>query len=85
MSELQDIHQMPIRQSTRMWFGISLRTFGGPAGQIAVIHKVVVEEKKLISEEQIDKLKVMTDECKNRIAAMMNYFNNCEIKGLKFK
>lgn len=42
-------------------------------------------DKKLISEEQFEKLKVMTDECKNRIAAMMNYLNNCEIKGLKFK
>lgn len=42
-------------------------------------------DKNLISEEQFEKLNVMTDECKNRIAAMMNYLNNCEIKGLKFK
>ena len=50
MSELRDIHQMPIRQSTRMWFGISLRTFGGPAGQIAVMHEEIVEKRKLIGE-----------------------------------
>jgi four helix bundle protein len=42
-------------------------------------------DKKLISEEQFEKLKVMTEECKNRIAAMINYLNNFEIKGLKFK
>ena len=52
MSELQDIHQMPIKQSTRMWFGISLRTFGGPAGQIAVMHEEIVEKRKLIGESR---------------------------------
>jgi chromate transporter len=52
MSELQDIHQMPIRQSSRMWFGISLRTFGGPAGQIAVMHEEIVEKRKLIGESR---------------------------------
>ena len=52
MSELQDIHQMPIRQSTRMWFGVSLRTFGGPAGQIAVMHEEIVEKRKLIGESR---------------------------------
>ena len=43
---------MPIRQSTRMWFGISLRTFGGPAGQIAVMHEEIVEKRKLIGESR---------------------------------
>jgi len=33
-----------------MWFGISLRTFGGPAGQIAVMHEEIVEKRKLIGE-----------------------------------
>jgi chromate transporter len=52
MSDLQDIHHMPIRQSARMWFGISLRTFGGPAGQIAVMHEEIVEKRKLIGESR---------------------------------
>lgn len=43
---------MPIRQSTRMWFGISLRTFGGPAGQIAVMHEEIVDKRKLIGESR---------------------------------
>ena len=31
---------------------VAVHSFGGPAGQIAVIHKLVVEDKKLISEER---------------------------------
>ena len=42
-------------------------------------------DKKLISEEQHLKLNVMLEIEKNKIAAMMNYLINCEIKGLKFK
>jgi chromate transporter len=36
----------------RIWGRVALQSFGGPAGQIAVIHRIVVEEKKLISEER---------------------------------
>nr|WP_199003125.1 four helix bundle protein [Flavobacterium sp. ASV13] len=42
-------------------------------------------DKKLISEEQHVKLNEMVELVKNKIGAMMNYLNNCEIKGLKFK
>jgi len=42
-------------------------------------------DKDLINAEQCNRLNEMVDECKNRIGAMMNYLNNCEIKGLKFK
>lgn len=42
-------------------------------------------DKKLINEEQHLKLNEMTELVKNKIGAMMNYLNNCEIKGLKFK
>jgi hypothetical protein len=30
----------------RDWFEISLRTFGGPAGQIAVMHRELVDERR---------------------------------------
>lgn len=33
-----------------MWALIGLQSFGGPAGQIAVMHRVLVEEKKWLSE-----------------------------------
>ncbi len=51
-SEIHDIREMPLRQSARMWFGISLRTFGGPAGQIAVMHEEIVDKRKLIGESR---------------------------------
>lgn len=36
----------------KIWSNVAAHSFGGPAGQIAVIHKLVVEDKKLISEER---------------------------------
>ena len=33
-----------------MWFRVALLSFGGPAGQIAVMHRIVVEEKKWVSD-----------------------------------
>ncbi len=32
--------------------GVASLSFGGPAGQIAVMHRIIVDEKKLISEER---------------------------------
>lgn len=42
-------------------------------------------DKKLITEEQHLNLNEIVELEKNKIGAMMNYLNNCEIKGLKFK
>ncbi len=39
-------------EAVRTWGYIGLNSFGGPAGQIAVMHRVLVEEKKWISEER---------------------------------
>lgn len=36
----------------KVWGHVAAHSFGGPAGQIAVIHKLVVEDKKLVSEER---------------------------------
>ncbi len=38
--------------ATRTWFAISLQTFGGPAAQIAVMHRVLVDEKRWIGERR---------------------------------
>jgi chromate transporter len=43
---------VPFRVATRAWFAISLRTFGGPAGQIAVMHRELVDERRWIGEER---------------------------------
>lgn len=39
---------VPFRMAVRTWFLISLETFGGPAGQIAVMQRVLVDEKRWI-------------------------------------
>jgi chromate transporter len=40
------------KEQWRIWSQVALQSFGGPAGQIAVIHKLIVEEKKLLSEDR---------------------------------
>jgi four helix bundle protein len=42
-------------------------------------------DKNLITKEQHFKLNEIVKLEKNKIGAMMNYLNNCEMKGLKFK
>jgi len=39
-------------QATRVWARIGLLSFGGPAGQIALMHKELVERRKWISESR---------------------------------
>jgi chromate transporter len=43
---------IPLREATRAWFGISLQTFGGPAGQIAVMQHTLVDEKRWIGQQR---------------------------------
>ena len=43
---------VPFGEALRVWTKIGFLSFGGPAGQIALMHKVLVEEKKWISEER---------------------------------
>ncbi len=43
---------VPFREATRAWLLISLQTFGGPAGQIAVMHRTLVDEKRWIGEQR---------------------------------
>lgn len=43
---------IPLKEATKAWFTISLQTFGGPAGQIAVMQRVLVEEKRWISQRR---------------------------------
>jgi chromate transporter len=39
-------------QARKVWWKIGLLSFGGPAGQIALIHREVVEERKWIEEAE---------------------------------
>ncbi len=45
-------HGVSLAQATRVWLRIASLSFGGPAGQIAVMHRILVEEKRWIGEER---------------------------------
>ena len=39
-------------EATRVWFKIGCLSFGGPAGQIALLHREVVDDRKLVSDRR---------------------------------
>ena len=41
-----------LREAVRVWARIAALSFGGPAGQIAVMHRILVEEKRWIGENR---------------------------------
>jgi len=41
-----------LSEAARIWAKIAALSFGGPAGQIALMHRILVEEKRWISEER---------------------------------
>src|SRR5678816_866492 len=45
-------HAVPINEAVRVWARVAALSFGGPAGQIAVMHRILVEEKRWIGEER---------------------------------
>lgn len=45
-------HGIPLNEATKVWARIAALSFGGPAGQIAVMHRILVEEKRWIGEER---------------------------------
>ncbi|WP_428668261.1 chromate efflux transporter [Reyranella sp.] len=45
-------HGVPFGEAMRVWARVAALSFGGPAGQIAVMHRIIVEEKKWIGEQR---------------------------------
>jgi len=45
---------IPLGRATRAWFAISLQTFGGPAGQIAVMQHKLVDEQQWIGQRRFN-------------------------------
>jgi chromate transporter len=43
-------HGISFGEAFRVWLRVAMLSFGGPAGQIAVMHRILVEEKNWISE-----------------------------------
>jgi chromate transporter len=49
---MQQAHGISLGEATRTWARIAALSFGGPAGQIAVMHRILVEEKRWIGEDR---------------------------------
>ncbi len=45
-------HGIAFRDAVRVWMRIALLSFGGPAGQIAVMHRILVDEERWIGERR---------------------------------
>ena len=54
LGRVADVSKLPVslQQAVPVWLRVALLSFGGPAGQIAVMHRILVEEKAWISEER---------------------------------
>ena len=48
----QPQHDVSFREAFWVWARIAMLSFGGPAGQIAVMHRILVEEKRWIGESR---------------------------------
>jgi chromate transporter len=44
--------RVSLGEAVRVWIKVATLSFGGPAGQIAVMHRILVEEKRWVSEER---------------------------------
>src|SRR6201985_358243 len=51
-AEKPDTLHVSFRESFRKWCRVAALSFGGPAGQIAVMHRIVVDEKRWVSENR---------------------------------
>lgn len=43
-------HGIPFSDAVKVWLRIAALSFGGPAGQIAVMHRILVDEKRWVGE-----------------------------------
>jgi chromate transporter len=52
MNEQTKDHGVPFGEAMKVWARVAALSFGGPAGQIAVMHRIIVEEKRWIGENR---------------------------------
>jgi chromate transporter len=43
-------HGIPFAEAVKVWLRVAALSFGGPAGQIAVMHRILVDEKRWVGE-----------------------------------
>ena len=46
------VQQVAFREALRVWLKVGCLGFGGPAGQIALMHRILVDEKKWVEEQR---------------------------------
>ena len=51
-SQSSSTHGVSLNEAFRVWLRVAMLSFGGPAGQIAVMHRILVEEKRWISDSR---------------------------------
>src|SRR4051812_31820064 len=51
-SGMTTAHGISFGEALRVWARVAALSFGGPAGQIAVMHRILVDEKRWIGEER---------------------------------
>ena len=49
---MQPSHRVAFREAFRFWVKLGFISFGGPAGQIAIMHRELVERRRWISEDR---------------------------------
>src|SRR5438132_3808165 len=52
VSRTMHAHGVSLGEAFRVWLRVAALSFGGPAGQIAVMHRIIVDEKKWIGESR---------------------------------
>ncbi len=45
-------HGVSLTEASRVWARVALLSFGGPAGQVAMMHRIIVDEKKWVPESR---------------------------------
>src|ERR687894_71908 len=51
-SRAEHRHGVSLGEAFRVWLRVAALSFGGPAGQIAVMHRIIVDEKRWVSENR---------------------------------
>jgi chromate transporter len=51
-TEAGSTHGISFRAAFIVWVRVAIYSFGGPAGQMAVMHRILVEEKRWVSESR---------------------------------
>ena len=52
VSRTAHAHGVSLGEAFRVWLRVAALSFGGPAGQIAVMHRIIVDEKKWVGESR---------------------------------